>query len=79
MSDRILVFLYRAGRDGGLSIPELQRQTRHPNRSNLTKAVKNLDNKGLALLHPVSGYAHITSRGMAEVETRQLLKPSPAA
>lgn len=75
VSDRILVFLYRAGREVGLPIAELQRQMRHADRSNLTKAVRNLDAKGLALLHPASGNAHITSAGMAEVESRQLLKP----
>lgn len=76
VSDRVLVFLYRAGRDTGLALPELQRQMRHPDRSNLTKAVKTLDEKGLVLLHPDTGRAHITSMGMAEVEKRHLLKPA---
>jgi hypothetical protein len=76
VSDRILVFLYRAGRDLGLDIPELQRQMRHSDRSNLTKAVRNLDKKGLVLLHPRSGRAHITSSGMADVEQRRLLTPA---
>lgn len=75
VSDQILVFLYRTGRDDGLAVAELQRQMRHPDRSNLTKAVKNLDKKGLVLLHPSSGKAHITSSGMADVETRHLLSP----
>lgn len=75
LSDRILVFLYRAGRDRGLPIPELQRQMRHADRGNLTKSVKRLDEKGLALLHPETGRAHITSAGMADVEARQLLNP----
>ena len=52
---------------------ELQRQMRHGNRGNLTAAVKRLDEKGLVLLHPTSKKAHITSKGMAEVETRRLL------
>lgn len=76
LSDRILVFLYRAGRDLGLEIPELQRQMRHPDRSNLTKAVNNLDKKGLVLRHPKSGRAHITSAGLADVERRRLLTPA---
>lgn len=75
VSDRVLVFLYRAGRDLGLEIPELQRQMRHPDRSNLTKAVNNLDKKGLVLRHPESGRAHITSAGLANVERRRLLTP----
>lgn len=75
VSDRILVFLYRGGRDAGLAIAELQRQMRHPDRSNLSKSVKTLDAKGLVLLHPDSGRAHITSKGMADVEHRHLLKP----
>lgn len=75
VSDRILVFLYRAGRDRGLSIPELQRQMRHPDRSNLTKAIRNLDKQGLVLLHPQTRQAHITSAGMADLEARALLKP----
>jgi hypothetical protein len=76
VSDRILVFLYRAGRDRGLDLPELQRQMRHGNRGNLTTAVKRLDEKGLVLLHPTSKRAHVTSKGMAEVETRRLLNPT---
>jgi hypothetical protein len=76
VSDAVLVFLYRAGRDHGLDLPELQRQMRHGDRSNLTKAVKRLDEKGLVLLHPTSKRTHITSKGMTDVETRRLLQPS---
>ena len=76
LSDRILVFLYRAGRDQGLDIPELQRQMRHGDRSNLSKAVRKLDEKGLVLLHPTTRNAHITSKGMNDVDGRRLLQPS---
>jgi hypothetical protein len=75
VKDTILVYLYRAGRDTGLTIAELQRQMRHGDRSNLTKAVKNLDSSGLALLHPDTRKAHITSKGMAYVERLHLLTP----
>lgn len=75
VGDRVLVFLYRAGRDEGLQIPELQRQMRHNHRSNLTTAVKKLDEKGFVLLHPTTKKAHITSKGMRDVESRKLLQP----
>jgi hypothetical protein len=75
VGDTILVFLYRAGRDTGVDIAELQRQMRHGDRSNLTRAVKGLDSKGLALLHPATRKAHITSKGMAHVERHRLLAP----
>lgn len=73
--DRILVFLYRAGRHG-LDVPELQRQLRHNHRSNLTTAVRRLDDKGLVLLHPQTNRAHITSKGQRDVEIRKLLQPA---
>jgi hypothetical protein len=73
VSDRVLVFLYRAGIDAGLTIPVLQQQMMHGDRSNLTKAVKNLGARKLVLLHPVSNRAHITSLGIREVEVRRLL------
>ena len=76
VSDLALVFLYRAGRDGGLAITTLQAQMRHGDRSNLTKAVRRLDEKGLVLLHPETKRAHITSKGMRDVETRNLLRPA---
>lgn len=76
IGDKALVFLYRAGRDEGLPLAELQRQMRHGDRSNLTKAVKLLDAKGLALIHPQTKNAHITSEGMKSVEARRLLHPS---
>jgi hypothetical protein len=76
VADRILVFLYRAGRDSGLEIVELQQRMRHNSKGNLTTSVKRLDVKGLVLLHPKSGKAHITSKGMAEVEARKLLQPA---
>lgn len=76
VSDRVLVFLYRAGRDSGLEIAELQRQMRHNDRSNLTAAVKRLDGKGQVLLHPQSKRAHITGKGMLDVENRKLLQPA---
>jgi hypothetical protein len=75
VGDRALIFLYRAGRDQGLDIPELQRQMRHDNKGNLTKAIKRLDEKGLVLLHPTTKKAHITSKGMTDVESRKLLQP----
>lgn len=75
VGEQILVFLYRAGRDVGLGISELQRQMRHNNKSNLTTAVKRLDGKGLVLLHPQTKKAHITSKGMADVEARRLVQP----
>lgn len=75
VSDRILVFLYRAGRDVGLAVPELQRQMRHGNRGNLVRSVKTLDAKMLVLIHPVSGKVHITSKGIAYVERNRLLHP----
>lgn len=75
VGDRVLIFLYRAGQASGLAIPELQRQMRHGDRSNLMKAVKTLDAKGLVLLHPDSKRAHLTSHGMKNVETRHLLTP----
>jgi hypothetical protein len=49
---------------------------RHPDRSNLKKAVRSLDEKGLTLLHPETGRAHITSAGMEDVERRRVLVPS---
>jgi hypothetical protein len=76
VSDRVLVFLYRAGQQYGLEIAELQRQMRHKDRSNLLKAVKNLDDKGLVLLHPESRKAHITRNGMRDVTERKLLQPA---
>ncbi len=76
VGDLLLVFLYRAGRDAGLSVPELQRQMRYSDRSNLNKAIKRQDDKGLVLLHPDTGRAHITTNGMAEVEKRRLLHPA---
>ncbi len=76
VGDQILVFLYRAGRDAGLEISELQRQLRHNHKSNLTTAVKRLDGKGLVLLHPQTNKAHITSMGLADVEARELLRPA---
>lgn len=76
VGDTILVFLYRAGRDVGLAVPELQRQMRHGHRSNLVRALKLLDEKGLVLIHPVSSKAHITSKGIAYVEKNRLLHPA---
>ena len=76
VSDQILVFLYRAGRDCGLEIAELERQMRYPDRSNLRRAAKNLDKKGLVLCHPESGRVHITSSGLADVQQRRLLVPA---
>jgi hypothetical protein len=76
VADRILVFLYRAGRDKGLEIGALQNQMRHNHKGNLMAAVRRLDNLGLVLLHPKSGKAHITSKGMANVEARRLLQPA---
>ncbi len=76
VGDTILVFLYRAGRDAGLDIPELQRQMRHGNRGNLLRAVNTLDAKGLVLIHPATNQAHITSKGIAYVETNRLLHPA---
>lgn len=76
VSDRVLVFLYRSGRDLGLDPPELQRQLRHPNRGNLMRSVRGLDGKGLVLEHPVSGRIHITSKGLADVDRRRLLYPA---
>lgn len=74
--DRILVFLYRAGRDVGLDLKELKRQMRQNDQGNLNKAVRRLDAKSLVLLHPDTNTAHITSRGMADVEARKLLQPA---
>ncbi len=74
VGDQILVFLYRAGRDAGLDLGELQRHMRHGHRSNLTAAVKRLDGKRLVLLQ--DGRAHITSLGMRDLEARQLLRPA---
>lgn len=76
VSDRVLVFLYRAGRDNGLALDELKRQTRHGHQGNLNRAVKLLDEKGLVLLHPKTNRAHITGRGMRDVEKRKLLEPA---
>jgi len=76
VSDRILVFLYRAGRDNGLELKELKRQMRHNHLGNLTTAVRRLDEKGLVLLHPATNKAHITRNGMREVESRKLLEPA---
>jgi hypothetical protein len=76
LSDRILVFLYRAGRDAGLDLKELRQQMRHKDQGNMNRAVRRLDEKGLVLLHPKSGKAHITSKGMADVEARKLLRPA---
>jgi len=76
VGDKALVFLYRAGREAGLDLKELQRQMRHSDASNLRKAMLRLDQAGLVLLHPVSGRAHITSSGLAAVESRKLLQPS---
>ncbi len=75
VSDRVLVFLYRAGRDRGLELKELKRQMRHSDQSNLNKTVKRLDEKGLVLLHPSTNKAHITGMGMRDVERRKLLEP----
>lgn len=76
VADRILVFLYRAGRDQGLEIADLQQQMRHNHRGNLTAAVRRLDGVGLVLIHPRTGKAHITSKGLADVEARRLLRPA---
>lgn len=76
VGDRILVFLYRAGREKGLELKELKRQMRHNDQSNLTKAVRRLDEKGLVLLHPDTNRAHITGNGMRDVERRKLLEPA---
>jgi hypothetical protein len=76
VGDQILVFLYRAGRDAGLDLKELKRQMRQNDQSNLNKAVRRLDTKGLVLLHPDTNNAHITSKGMADVEVRKLLQPA---
>ena len=77
VGDLALVYLYRAGQDVGLSIPELQRQMRHGDASNLRRAVKLLDTRKLALHHPVTKQAHITSSGIRYVETKGLLQPAP--
>lgn len=76
VGDTILVFLYRAGRDTGLDVPELQRQMRHNDRSNLLRSVKAQDVKGFVLIHPASARTHITSKGIAYVETNRLLHPA---
>lgn len=76
VGDQILVFVYRAGRDAGLDLKELRRQMRHNDQSNLNKAVRRLDTNGLVLLHPTTNRAHITSKGMADVEARKLLQPA---
>lgn len=76
VADQILVFLYRAGREGGLDLVELRRQMRHSDPGNLKKAVIRLDDKGLVLIHPRTKKAHITSKGMAAVEDRKLLQPA---
>lgn len=76
VSDRILVFLYRSGRDAGLDVSVLQGQMRHKDRSNLLKAIKRLDDKQLVLFHPKTKKVHITSKGMADVEERRLLHPA---
>jgi hypothetical protein len=76
VGDQILVFLYRAGRDAGLDLKELKRQMRQNDQSNLNKAVRRLDTKNLVLLHPDTNKAHITSKGMADVEARRLLQPA---
>ena len=76
MGDLTLVFLYRAGRDAGLDLKELRRQMRHNDQSNLNKAVRRLDSKGLVLLHPDTNRAQVTSSGMKDVETRKLLQPA---
>lgn len=76
VTDRILVFLYRAGSDAGLAISVLQQQMMHGDRSNLTKAVKKLAERKLLLLHPATKQAHITSLGLKDVENRGLLDRS---
>lgn len=76
VGDHILVFLYRAGRENGLEIKELKQQMRHNDQSNLNKAVRRLDEKGLVMLHPVTQRAHVTSKGMRDVEKRKLLEPA---
>lgn len=76
VSDRVLVFLYRAGQENGLDLKELKRQMRHKDQSNLNKAVRRLDERGLVLMHPDSGRAHITAKGMSDVEARTLLQPA---
>lgn len=73
-SDRILVFLYRAGTEKGLEIPELQQQMMHPHRGNLTKAVRALAARNLLLIHPATGKVHITSLGLKHVEAYGLLE-----
>ena len=73
VSDRVLVFLYRAGTEAGLSLAELQQQMMHSDRSNLSKTVKKIAVRKLVLLHPISKRAHITSLGLRDVETRRLL------
>lgn len=73
-SDKILVFLYRAGSDRGLPIPELQQQMMHAHRGNLTKAVKALAARNLVLIHPKTSKAHITRLGLKHVESTGLLE-----
>jgi hypothetical protein len=74
VGELILVFLYRA--DSGITVSELQAQMRHPDKGNLSKAVKRLDTKRLVLLHPKTSFLHITSLGRRAVEERNLLQPA---
>lgn len=75
VSDRILVFLYRAGTQVGLPMATLQQQMMHPDRSNLAKAVKKLAERKLVLIHPVTKVAHLTGLGVRDVQERRLLNP----
>ena len=76
VSDKALLFLYRAGRDVGLPIAELQQQMMYRDRGNLTRALKTMADHRLVLLHPATGKAHITSEGMRNIEGRRILHPA---
>ncbi len=72
-ADVVLVFLYREGKDKGLSVAELMEHMRAGDRSNLMKVVKRLDADGRVLIHPRTNRLHITSPGLRDVEARRLL------
>ncbi len=77
IGDLVLVFLYRSDASG-LSITELQRQTRYSDKGNLSKAVKRLDLKRQVLWHPSSKMVHVTTLGRKYIEDRDLLIPAKA-
>ncbi len=73
--DQALLMLYRAGA-AGLSLDQLAKQLRITRKDHLKTRLMKLDEGKQALHHPVTGRIHITARGIAEVENRQLAEPA---